>query len=314
MRIVFISVIAVLITGCGKSDPVNNKDMEYSLHVKVKYTERSHTYKKVNPFDFFVQVYYNHREGIQNRYEGNFKRFCEAYSINPYDKKNQDLFYSILFYHQLFTSSGPVDGDRSGVLRILYFWHWVENNPRYQIRSIRTSKRLKLMKPPLQYAKYKSFADIDRLPALFYKDLFSPHLLYSHPDFGRFYTFGWCSEREMAFVCLLRGLGVQHTKVVVEGGHSWSELLLTFHNTKRRKVHYLCTVDNTYDQVSFKVVSHRLNIKKWVNDFGKDKMSKWYNQKARSPEQYKQIQRMRVPLKSSRHIERLVVNYLNESP
>ncbi len=189
----------------------------------------------------------------------------------------------------------------------------MENNPRYQIRSIRESKRLKLIKPPPEYGKYKSFADIDRLPTLFYKDLFSPHPLYSHPDFGRFYTFGWCSEREMAFVCLVRGLGIKLAKVVVESGHSWSELLLTFHSTKGRRVLFLCTVDNTYDRVSFKDVGRKLITKKWFNDFGKEKMGKWYNQKARSLEQSRRLKRMRVPLKSSRRIERLVVDYLNKS-
>ncbi len=256
---------------CGKNDPVTNSK-GHSLHRNAKYIEPLKSYQKVNPFDFFRKVYTNHRKGIQNHYKEQFRRFCKAYSIHPNYKPNEDLFYQILFYHKLFTSSGAIDGDRSGVLRIPYFWHWVANNPRYQIRSIRKSRRLKSIKPPPEYGKYKSFADIDRLPTLFYKDLFSPRQLYSHPDFGRFYTFGWCSEREMAFVCLVKGLGIKYGKVVVEGGHSWSEVLLTFHNRKGRKVLYLCTVDNTFDQVSFKRVSHQFNINKWFKDFGKEKM------------------------------------------
>ncbi len=312
MRILFIAIITVLVTDCGKSDPTHDKEISHPFHVKVTYTERLHLYKKINPFDFFLQVYNNHRKGIQNHYGEEFRRFCRAHSIDPNNKHNKDLFYIILFYHDLFTSSGPIDGDRSGILKIPYFWHWVENNPRHQIRSISLSKRLKLIKPPAKYGKYKSFADIDRLPALFYKDLFSPHQLYSHPYYGRFYTFGWCSEREMTFVCLLKGLGLKYAKVVVEGGHSWSEIILTFQSMKGRKALFISTVDNTYDQVSWKPAGHLLSPKKWSKDFGKDRMAKWYNGKAHSLEQYKQIRKMRVPLKSSQRIERLVVNYLNK--
>ena len=57
------------------------------------------------------------------------------------------------------------------------------------------------------YKKYKSAADADRRPYLYLKDLVSKKNKYYHPECSGFYTFGWCSEREMAFNCLLAIMG-----------------------------------------------------------------------------------------------------------
>ena len=53
------------------------------------------------------------------------------------------------------------------------------------------------------------------------------------PCAARCSTFGWCSEREMAFGALMAELGVS-TKIKQEGIHVWSEMLVSPRRRRRR--------------------------------------------------------------------------------
>ena len=69
------------------------------------------------------------------------------------------------------------------------------------------------------FLKYRSYDDIDRTPYLFLSDIVDKDLKYYSESCDTFSTFGWCSEREMAFVALITLLDFE-AKVVSEGNHS----------------------------------------------------------------------------------------------
>ena len=154
----------------------------------------------------------------------------------------------IEFFHQLPTGSGAADGARGGYLGIPYFWHWIEPNPRHEIIILPDSVLLSTLSPPASYERYQSFADIDRLPALYLGDLVSEVPKYSHPICGAFFSFGWCSEREMAYVVLMRALGYPG-KVKQSGIHTRSALWCSFRHVEGHTVILEAHVDNTFDQV-----------------------------------------------------------------
>lgn len=117
----------------------------------------------------------------------------------------------------------------------------------------------------------------DRTPVIFYRDLVDT-ITYQAPNGKEFYTFGWCSEREMAFASAAWMMGYEPV-IIVRGGHAFT--LVTINGT-------LFKVDNTYDRFE-------------VWDYGyipapETKLELWYNRKAR--EQAAELKKIPVPEKS----------------
>lgn len=171
---------------------------------------------------------------------------------------DRESYNRISFLHILMTSSDAVDGNSAGFLYIPYMWHWIEDNPRLQI----SRDSVLLVDTPASNSAYESAAMVDRVPQIFISDMVSDSP-YSHPDYGKFYTFGWCSEREMAFINLLTHWGFE-AKLIVQGAHSFTLVKLS------EDAYFM--VDNTF-----------ASMYGYANDIAGDDtgLSKWYNKQAK---------------------------------
>lgn len=176
-----------------------------------------------------------------------YQQFCREFGLDQENSHNQRIFGQISFYHDLFTGHGASDCARGGILQIPYFWHWIEPNPRYEIMRLPDSILLNTVPPPPQFSRYETFADIDRVPSLFLSDLVKQQPGYTHPDCGDFFTFGWCSEREMALTSLLTTLGFS-CKIRQAGIHVWTEVRSQFAATDSASIAIIARVDNTFDE------------------------------------------------------------------
>lgn len=102
----------------------------------------------------------------------------------------------------------------------------------------------------------------DRTPAVFYRDWVDT-VAYRGPGGEEFYTFGWCSEREMAFAAVAWLWGYEPV-IIVRGGHAFTLVAIEG---------VLYRVDNTYGRFE-------------VWDYGyvpraETALELWYNRKAR---------------------------------
>lgn len=103
----------------------------------------------------------------------------------------------------------------------------------------------------------------DRTPTIFYRD-FVDTVAYRGPHGQEFYTFGWCSEREMAFAAGAWLMGYEPV-IIVRGGHAFT--LVSIDGVLHK-------VDNTYGKFE-------------VWDYGyvpvpETKLEFFYNRKARA--------------------------------
>jgi hypothetical protein len=123
--------------------------------------------------------------------------------------------------HSLLSSQTAKTGSINPVWGIPYFWHYTNPNPRHFIVLIATGQKLTDVKPPSGFEKYPNLAQVDRSPELFWSDFASEKPMYRYKGLADFYTFGWCSEREMAFKSIASILGFNCT-IVISGNHVWS--------------------------------------------------------------------------------------------
>jgi hypothetical protein len=234
--------------------------------------------------------------------------FFSHNKISKSDSANIETYYTIEILHALFTSKNASSFSRGEILNIPYMWHWINPNPRHDIYFSNTKQKLSERKPPVEFSKYGSWADIDRTPYLFLSDLVTPNMKYYSSICGEFSTFGWCSEREMAFVALHSLLDIEG-KVVAEGNHSWSEFLIPFRlntgNTQRFRV----KVDKTFDDVQWHLIDEN-ELSKWRKYYGNTALIEWYNKKAKSFSELNRIKNHIVPASASSRMERGVVTFL----
>ena len=239
-----------------------------------------------------------------------YKSFCRNNELKTLDSINVKNYYSIKILHDLFTCKEATNGSKGEILNMPYFWHWVKPNPRYTIYLAKNKKLLKDIKPPTEFLKFNSYAEIDRTPYLFISDLFQPELKYYSESCGSFSTFGWCSEREMAFVCLLDLLGYKG-KIVAEGIHSWSEFLVPMTSENNILINFSVKVDNTFNNVDWGRFKDN-DIGKWKEYLGNLPQAKWYNQQAHLNKEKERIKNFRVSTQAMTRIEKSVVKYLEK--
>lgn len=240
-----------------------------------------------------------------------YATFCQSFDVEPTQATNRRAFHEVCFLHDLFTGSNAVDFSSGGILKIPYFWHWVSPNPRHSITYLATSASLSTVKPPKEFSRYHSYADIDRVPSLYLSDLLLAKPKYSHPQCGTFYTFGWCSEREMAFTALLSVLGY-HCKIVQRGIHTWSEVWVPFLGKNGTTLIAVASVDNTFDTIRWAKLSPDIDKSEWLGDCGSGAQIKWYNSKARSTEQLELIRSIKVPPQAAERIEANVREWMKK--
>lgn len=270
---------------------------------------KTHIYDSLNIPEFLKTFCQNHIETFSRLYFSEFQDFCSANDLNTNDSINKTHYFSLKILHDLFTSQNASNGSIGEITKIPYFWHWTSPNPRYTIRFTENNKFLKDTKPPSQFAKYQSFADIDRTPYLFISDWLSPEFRYYSETMDSFSTFGWCSEREMAFVCLTTLLGYQG-KVVTSGNHSWSELTVSMGSKKKTSL-FRVKIDNTFNSVQW-TKTDKKETELWVKDLGSSQLPKWYNQKAYSKEEVTKLRNHVVSKKAMQRLENQMIEYLQQ--
>ncbi len=257
--------------------------------------------------DFFSQLYIKHSDKIDSIYNDYYQQTCDEMGIEVENEKNQKKIIRLFFYNKLFTSDGASDCTTGGILNIPYFWHWVEPNPRHQIIFKPKSKLLRLIPPPNGFKRYKSYADVDRLPRLYLSDLVSESPKFCHPSCGCFFTFGWCSEREMAFTLLLTILGYD-CKVKQVGIHVWSEICLRLVGKKKKNKAVIVKIDNTMNSVVF--LDAEADYVKWEKDFGNGTHVKWYNLNAHSVSEISAVKSIKISKSTKKRIENLVNGWI----
>ncbi len=213
-----------------------------------------------------------------------FDRFRASHDLDSLDTGNLRTFLLIHFFHDLFTCTGASDCARGGLLEIPYFWHWVDPNPRHSIFLLPDSTLLKNLSLPRSYSRYKSYADIDRVPELYLSDLVAEAPRYAHTECGSFFTFGWCSEREMSFLALMISFGFQG-KIRQSGIHTYTALWCEFQRSDGEKAVFSAEVDNTFDSISWRPVPAATTLDHWLREIGSGTQIAWYNRMARSREQ-----------------------------
>lgn len=254
---------------------------------------------------FFDQLYAECSTEYAEHTEGDYLALCAELGMDSADTANRQVFGEVSLLHDLITGVAAEDCRRGGVLRIPYFWHWVDPNPRHSIVSLPDSLPLGGLAPPGGFERYQSYADVDRVPALFFADLVTDEPHYAHEDCGQFFTFGWCSEREMAFVSLMGCLGHQG-KVCQSGIHSWSELWCEFAASEGEHVGVIARVDNTFDSLEWFPAPRDLSVEEWLADTGEGAEVGWYNSTARSEKQRRALEAVEVSDVAAARIRNLV--------
>jgi len=262
--------------------------------------------------DFFKMFFSNHLNDfipIDNTL--NNSTFVSLENIDQSNEKNIKSYYIMALMHQLFTSHNASNGSRGEILNIPYYWHWVSPNPRHSIYLAGSKQLLSELKPPAEFSKYASFADIDRTPFLYLSELFLPKQKYNSKTCDTFSTFGWCSEREMAFVCIMELLGYTG-QVIAEGNHSWSEFIIPLISKNGKTVNYLAKVDNTFNSLELtEIESHTLDA--WKTFAFTPKQVIWYRQKAHSETEKQKIREFVASTRAMARIESSFVKFLQRS-
>jgi hypothetical protein len=232
-----------------------------------------------------------------------YKRFCNVYQVDPDHIQNQKNYATIGLLHSIITSSQSETCNRSGILEIPYYWHWGQDLPRRSIIWTHSGATLERTPPPREFARrYKSYADIDRTPDIFWQNLHTENPSFYTLTCDSFYTFGWCSEREMAYLAILHAIGFFSDKnnlnspvgrIIAPGNHSWSEIISPFVQNDGQTRFVKFVIDNTYDRIEWSQI-HIDEIERFRNYKGETDLQRWYNQKASSNEVIGRINAIRV--------------------
>lgn len=299
MKILYFSILIIPFLACNKFSSKNKSDFQ----------PKEFSYTEMKMPVFFESLVTNHLKDFYSIDHSDYDSLFSENEISEKDSLNNKTFYTIKILHKLFTSKNATNGSKGEILNIPYFWHWINPNPRHEIVSLKTNQKLNQIKPPKEFAKYKSYADIDRTPNLFLSELVSKKELYHTATEGDFSTFGWCSEREMAFVCLLNTLGYKG-KVITYNNHSWSEFIVSMKNKNNQTINFKVIVDNTFDNLEWNEISNN-EILVWEKQTFKGQ-GNWYNEKAHSETEKQKTRNNTVETEASKRIEKSVVTYLKK--
>jgi hypothetical protein len=253
--------------------------------------------------EFFQTAYARNVDGIAAALAPRYQALCKSLGVSDTDAANRDALLPLLFQHSLLTSTDAVDCRRGGGLGTVYLWHWIAPNPRHALRRLPDSTLLTKLPPPPGFAKYRSWADVDRLPSLYLGDLAAERARYAHPVCGEIRTFGWCSEREMAFGALLRAQGIKG-KIKQGGIHVWSEALFQLIGTDGKPRTGVIAFDNTFDTVEGWPL--RGSRAAWARDFGDGAQVDWYNRVAASEAEIAKVKGIRVGPEAYRRMFSLI--------
>lgn len=238
-----------------------------------------------------------------------FYKMCDDFQLDVNHLENREKYVLFFLTHKLFTAQGATTGSMGNILRIPYYWHYSNPNPRHKIKFTSNGEWLKNTPPPLEFKRYPNFAAIDRTPFLYLSDVFAAQPRYYSPECDTFSSFGWCSEREMAYTALLKTLGYR-SKIYTMGIHCWSEFLIPMKTKSGETTQIELKVDNTYDLMEWKGVFSS-KVSDWEKDLGTIKERFWYNQKASNQIELGRIKSLIVSPSTCERIENNIVTFLN---
>ena len=306
VKIILLATFILL--SCNKPHPDNSgNDVEV---IKNIYAINACSYDSMSIPVFFENMVQNHMLDFYHLDSSGYIDFCKENGLRLEDSMNFKLYFTVKILHDLFTCKTASDCSRGDILNIPYVWHWIQPNPRHEIYLVDNGNLLSDSDPPAEFSRYNSYADIDRTPFLFLSELVAPEPKYFSASCDTFSTFGWCSEREMAFVCLMEILNYQG-KVVAEGNHSWSEFIIPMHTQNGEIKNFKVTVDNTFNGFRWDEINAN-EIENWEVNQGNSSQANWYNQKAHSQNEKSRIYNFIVSKQAATRIENRVVKYLDE--
>ena len=305
-HIITILLLSIILHSCGQSES-KSKVIADNQEKAICNVEIFHYDSLTIPL-FFEALTKNHFKDFFFIDSLKFNQFGSQSNINTTESSNIRKYFTIKILHEIFTSQTASDCSRGEIINIPYQWHWIEPNPRYEIRFTNNKNRLRDTEPPNEFSKYNSYADIDRTPYLFLSDLVNEESKYYSNSCDTFATFGWCSEREMAFIALVKLLDFEG-KIVAEGNHSWSELIIPLKLNTGEFQNFKVKVDNTFNQVDWTTIASQ-DLTNWKGYFGNAELAGWYNQKASSNYELDRIKNHLVSDKFILRMENAIVEYL----
>ena len=209
------------------------------------------------------------------------------------------LVTKLAYMHMLMTCYYSVDGDTSGGFGIPYFWNYTNHNPRENITNLRKGKTLKQL-PAIAGTQGASMATQDRTPLIFWGDFVTENPTYSYEHISAFYTFGWCSEREMAFKAWLGVLGIKSI-IGIRADHVWTEVELP------GMPGYFLFIDNTFNRFELWPISKRPKLEvgnKYIN---------WYNQQGSDKNIQKKLASLTISPKRASFLEHQIMNFFSSN-
>ena len=221
-----------------------------------------------------------------------------GYKITGNDTIDQTVA-KLAYMHMLLTCYYSVDGDTSGGFGIPYFWNYTNHNPRENIVHIKKGKTLKQL-PAVAGTQGASMATLDRTPLIFWGDFMTEEPQYSYEHISAFYSFGWCSEREMAFKAWLGVVGIKST-IGIRADHVWTEVDLP------GMPGYFLFIDNTFNRFEIWPVSKRPKLEvgnKYIN---------WYNQQGSDKTIQKKLASLTISPKRASSLEHQILTYFNSN-
>jgi hypothetical protein len=181
------------------------------------------------------------------------------------DPAVNDTVSKLLYMHLLLSSNYATNGDTFGGFGIPFFWNYTDPNPRDSIYHKKRGRNLCKLPPPYEMPGYLSLASVDRVPTIFWGDFVTETPKYSWDFLPGFYSFGWCSEREMAFKAWLGIEGIP-SEICFKENHVWTEVVLP------SLPGYFILIDNSLNRFELHAISRRTPPQP------DDRFLRWYNQ------------------------------------
>ncbi len=168
--------------------------------------------------EYVNQILIQHSERIVELKTERFAAFCSEYGFDRNSETIEHGFLATFFLYQLIRKNGIL-------------------NNKFMLIGERPSGILKVQggeEVPLEVDELKL-----RLPKRMLRDMFSGKPRYRLPDGSKVFCFGDCDEYEMAYVTLLRAVGIEARIVMTDASHVKTQVELAGRNI---------LIDNTRNQ------------------------------------------------------------------
>ena len=256
----------------------------------------SHAFAQIHFFRFVDSIF--QRPEIRESSAIKLELLNAGYKESDNDSINA-IVYKLAFMHMLLTSNYAWDNDDFGGFKIPYFWNFTSSNPRDSILMISKGRRLKYLPPPAG-APSRSMATLERVPPIFWGDFLTDEPMYQWIDSSRFYTFGWCSEKEMAYKSWMALSGLSGT-IAFRGNHVWMEVEV------KGLPGLFFYIDNTFNRFEIKLINEKTPIDP------KDHYLTWYNQNGSDKAILAKLKAMTVSPKRAKAIEQQIVSFFKSN-